>query len=143
AYKINHLISCTFRIDRNTGGAGAQHTEVSHSPLWRVVAEKHYSVAALNVLVSEESGRAQRQFPKISVGVLLFTTIAFDTHGDSSCMSLGGRFKHFDQIAIRVNTLRLGGHVFFKRGQYPLLETGHVDIHPVVVPIEALGIPGQ
>src|SRR5262249_7748915 len=99
AYKINHLISCTFRIDRNTGGAGAQHTEVSHSPLWRVVAEKHYSVAALNVLVSEESGRAQRQFPKISVGVLLFTTIAFDTHGDSSCMSLGGRFKHFDQIA--------------------------------------------
>src|ERR1041385_1509998 len=82
ARKINNFVCRAFGINRNTAGAGFQNAKVAHAPFRGVVTDKHHAVARFDSMTGEKSRRARGQFTKISVRVLLFVTVALDTHGD-------------------------------------------------------------
>ena len=70
-------------------------------------------------------------------------TIAFDPHRDARRVALGRRLEHLEQVAIGIDAFGLRAHFLFQGRQHPLLQARHVDVHPIVVPIERLWIPGE
>ena len=143
ARKVHQLFGGTFRIDRDARRACLEYAEISHAPLGRVVAEEHHAIAVLDCMAGKESRGPGRQLAQIRIGVLFFMAVAFDPHRHARLVSLGGGFKHLQQVAIRIHALGLRAHIFFERRQHPLLQTRHVYVQPVVIPIELFRIPGQ
>ena len=100
-------------------------------------------MAALDVLAREESSGAHGQLTQVRVRVLLFVAIALDAHRHARRVTLRRRLEHFEQVAIGVNALWFDAHVFLERRQHPLLQAGHVNVQPVVVPIDLVRIPRE
>ena len=69
--------------------------------------------------------------------------IALDAHCDAGRVALRGGLEHLEQIAIGINALGLRAHVLFECRQHPLFQTRHVNVQPVVIPVERFGIPRQ
>ena len=141
--EVDHFIRRAFGVNWNAGSARLQDSEVSHSPFGRVVTEEHDSISGFDSLIGQERGGARSQFPQIGVSVLLFVALALDPHRDPCGVALGCSLEHLEQVAIGIDTLGLRTHLLFQRRQHPLFQAGHMDVHPVVVPVKCLGIPGE
>ena len=74
---------------------------------------------------------------------MLFSALPFDAHRNARCVAFGCCFEKFQQVAIGVNALWLRAHILFECRQHPLLQSRHVDVHPIVIPIEGFGIPRE
>ena len=94
-------------------------------------------------MARKERRGARGQLAQIRIGVLLFVTIALDAHRDAGRVALRGGLEHLEQIAIGIHALWLRAHVLFKRWQHPLFQTRHMNIQPIVIPVEGFGIPRQ
>src|SRR5215475_13201116 len=91
--KVDDFFGRTFRINRNTAGAGLQNAKVSHAPLRSIVAKEHYSIARLNSFINQESGSTSRELTQIGIGVLFLASIPLDAHCHASRMSFGRSFE--------------------------------------------------
>src|SRR5207248_10973499 len=79
----------------------------------------------------------------VRVGVLLWPSVTFYSHGDARGVALGRRLEEFEQVAVGIDALGLRAHVLFEFRENPFLETRKMRVHPVVVPVELFWMPGE
>ena len=130
-------------IDGDTGGACLQDPEVGHAPLRLVLAHQHHVPARTGAERDQAGCSALRQGVHVCVGVALDGLLADELYGGSVGVVAGGGVEELDQIVVGVDAAAIFFELVLELVEDPLVQTGHLDLEPVLAPVEVFDLEAE
>ena len=126
----------------NAARACFEYAEISHSPLGRIMLTS--MTRSPGLMPWPARNPATRVASSRRSAYVYCSLRPLARSASRLCrMALGRSLKQLEQIAIRVDALRLRAHFVFECWKYPLGEAGQVNVQPVVVPVKVFRVPGE